>query len=274
MTASSSAGHVRRRVGHRVGQGDLLAERQADRPRQRQLLFRRGVLRIHQPLPLVLPLHFGPHRIDRRDQAGLAAIVGERGERIGGLHLGAHRGDAAVGGEHLEIEVGHRHDHEVARVAIGVLGGFQVVIRLAQVLPPCGVDDRLRHREAGIEDVEGTDDRGNAREAGEAERREIDDFTLGAEASRDVRQHPGHRAPAIAARLLDAFLSRDDAEVVLEAPPDRVGERQREGLRRLLARGHAAGKETAVGQPAGARHRGGHLCRCCRSECGDAQEDE
>ena len=186
------------RVGHRVGEGDRLPERKPDRAGEHQLLFGGSILGRDEPLLGVLPLHLRPVGIDRRHQPGLAAIFGERGERLRGLEFGPHGGNTAVGCQRLQIEVRNGDHHQVTSIPEVVLGGAQVVIGLVQVKDALRIDHRLGDSDACVEHVERADDRGDSRKATEAQRCEVDDLAIGAEASGDVRQHRRERMPSIA----------------------------------------------------------------------------
>ncbi len=122
-------------------------------------------------------------------------------------------------------------DHEIASALTRQARGFERVRLRARVVDRLQIEDRLRHEHARVEDIERTDDIGNAGERRSAagakpEGREVDLLTRLGDAAVDVRQHLAECDPPRAARAAERFFGRQNAEVVVERPQNRVDHRQ------------------------------------------------
>ena len=202
---------VERRERHLVGQRELLPGRQADGPRQLQLRLGEVVLRDDEALALVLDLDLGAQDVDAGDQPRGLEVGRLLEERLRRVLLRLRDFDPARRGDRFEVEVDRdQHDEiarrlDAARLGLLVERGGAVVVERAQV------DDRLRYRDPGVEDVERPDDR---RVRLETKDREVDDRPVLVEVGGGVGQQVLERAPARPVRLGGVGFLQQQAQVV------------------------------------------------------------
>ncbi len=175
----------------RIGQRERLRERQADQPRQRNLLLLEIIAQRRQPLLLILQLHLAAIHIDTRVQPAAIAVDGLLVDGLRCFNLRLLRLNSGSRRDDLQIRPRHSERHQVATVARRQLcrarcidGGPPVMQR--------GQAEALRKSGSGIESIEWANHSGDA-EAGHGDakslRREVDLLHGFANARRDVGEH-------------------------------------------------------------------------------------
>src|SRR6185437_5518281 len=147
---------------------ELLARREADDAREGQFLYFEIISRGDQLLLAGLQLDLGAKRVNGGRCAGLDLAIGLVIERLGGIDLGLRGIHARARGSNLQITVARGEDDEVARVLIGVLSGFDALLRGALGVDGAPIEDRLGETGARVEIGEWPDDTWN-RGAGKIE---------------------------------------------------------------------------------------------------------
>ena len=150
---------VQRLVRRGVGQGILLIERQANRPRQRNFIFRQLVHRRNQRLLLVLVIHLRAQHVQPRTGAGLMRRHSLVVAQLRGLQLRLHGVDARLVRDAEQVGVAHRQHHHVARILRGEPGGGKAVFRRKVSLQRPDVHQVLRQVGSKVDHLEGTHNR-------------------------------------------------------------------------------------------------------------------
>ena len=228
------------REGHGVHEAIGLAERQADRTRERQLLLRGFVLRDDHPLALGCELHLRAQDVDAGREAGLLAVGGDVEERLGGGELGLRDRDAALPCHGLQVEAGAGQHHGVARAALLLLGGPREEALGLRVPQRVQVEDGLAGVGPRVDHVEGADQLRELAYAGEAKGGQAELLAHRGRARAHVRQQVRARLPVLARGLTRALLAEDQAEVVVETARDRLVERELQHVGDGRPRRHAA----------------------------------
>ena len=190
------------------------------------------------------------------------------------LHLGFDRGGEPLRGEHLQVLIGDREHHQLARVLERELGGVEDRVAASRARDRRRIPERPLEPEPRVEEVERTDHRRHvaaADGAAEAERVEVD--LPGRLAHRGVGA--GQQLAAIGgadrAGAAHVLGGEERSEVVVETARDGVVEREAEGLAGRPFGWHSAREDRGRRSRENASERAGGWLRRPR-RCGEHAE--
>ena len=142
---------LERLVGRLVRQFEFLPGSQTDHARYGQLLDGEVVLCLNQLLLPGLELYLGAQAVDVRRSARSHLVRCLIVERLRRIDLRLRRFDAGLVGDGLQIGIADGEHNEIARVFVGIFGGFQALAGRARGVDRFPVKQRLRHSRTCIE---------------------------------------------------------------------------------------------------------------------------
>ncbi len=258
---------VKRCVRGLVCQVEALRQRQPDGARQRQFVLLQRIPRHNQLLLQRLVIHLRPQLVQQRRGARLVVRGCLVQRDLRRRHLRFHAAYLCLVGNHQQVRISHRQHHHVARVVCRELRGAKVVPRRKVVSQRLHVHQRPAQRSPHIRVAEWPDNLRKSRKP-QSLRGQIHllhRFLAASIHRRQQRLQLAQPLPACGRRLRPA---QNHAQISSQSALHRIVQREIDGLRRHIARGHAALKT-------GCRRRSliGRL-RCLRHRSARAQNRE